>query len=171
MSAICDVHKKKVDGEQLYNSVHGKFNQLEIRCGRENQHPGRLGPQAPGWAAQENGKECCYGHKSGGSICCSSVPSPTPSHTQPFQIKWELYFSRELCRSSLLCRRYDSACRCMCIMLLYNIFHYVRISTIPNYFQCFCQKIVSQILPLYKYIEYLPIRMLHVFFFSIWTFA
>ena len=26
------------------------------------------------------------------------------SHTQPFQIKCEVYFSKELCRSSLLCR-------------------------------------------------------------------
>ena len=85
MSAICDVPKKKVVVEQLYNSVHRKFNQLEMRCSRENQHlaegalgspieswrsdqlerrcwneervPERLGPQAPGLAAQENGKE------------------------------------------------------------------------------------------------------------------
>ena len=34
------------------------------------------------------------------------------SHTT-LSIKWEVYFSRELCRSSLLCRRYDSACRCI----------------------------------------------------------
>ena len=39
MSAICDAHKKKVDVELLYNLVHRKFNQLERRCGRENQHP------------------------------------------------------------------------------------------------------------------------------------
>ena len=62
MRAICDAHKKKVDVEQLYNSVHRKFHQLEIRrvedrCSRENQHTERLGPQAPGWAVQENGKE------------------------------------------------------------------------------------------------------------------
>ena len=31
MSAICDAHKKKVDGELLYNSVHRKFSQLEFR--------------------------------------------------------------------------------------------------------------------------------------------
>ena len=48
LNAICDAHKKKVDYELLYNSVHMKFNQLEIRRGRENQHPERLGPQAPG---------------------------------------------------------------------------------------------------------------------------
>ena len=57
MSAICDAHKKKVVVELLYNSVHRKSNQLETRCSRENQHPERLDPQAPGWAAQENGKE------------------------------------------------------------------------------------------------------------------
>ena len=53
MSAICDAHKKKVYVEQLYYTVHMKFNQFgdqiswgsdEIRCGRENQHPERLGP-------------------------------------------------------------------------------------------------------------------------------
>ena len=73
MSAICDAHKKKVVVEQLYNSVHRKFSQLKIRCGKGNQHsaeralkppieqlqlesrcwneeqvPERLGPQAPG---------------------------------------------------------------------------------------------------------------------------
>ena len=63
MSEICDAHKKRVGIELLYNSVYRKFNQLEIRpvgdqtnwgsdeleikCGRENQHPERLGPQAP----------------------------------------------------------------------------------------------------------------------------
>ena len=44
MSAICDAHKKKVDVELLHNSVHRKFNQLEIRCSRENQHPAEWTP-------------------------------------------------------------------------------------------------------------------------------
>ncbi len=39
MSAICDAHKKKVNVELLYNTVHRKFNQLETRYGRESQHP------------------------------------------------------------------------------------------------------------------------------------
>ena len=50
--------------------------------------------------------------------------SPTPSHSKtfsnpfdPFQIKWEVYFSKELCRSYLLCCRYDSACMCIMSML------------------------------------------------------
>ncbi len=45
MSAICDVHKKKVDVKKLYNSVHRKFNQLEKKCDRENEHSERLGPR------------------------------------------------------------------------------------------------------------------------------
>ena len=56
--------------------------------------PERLGPQALGWPAQENGKETQLWAIEWGSICCSSVWSPTPSHTQPFQIKWEVYFSK-----------------------------------------------------------------------------
>ena len=99
------------------NPISWGSDELEIRCGRENQHPERLGPLAPGWAAQENGKETWLWPIEWGSICCSSVRSLTPSHTQPFQIMWGVYFSKELCRSSLLCRRYDSAsiCRCICM--------------------------------------------------------
>ena len=76
-----------------------------------------MGPQTPGWATQENGKETRLWPIEWGSICCSSVQSPTPSHAQPFQIKWEVYFSKRLCRSSLLCRCYDSACICVCIVV------------------------------------------------------
>ncbi len=39
---------RRVDVKLLYNSVHRKFNELEIRCGRENKHPEKLGPPAPG---------------------------------------------------------------------------------------------------------------------------
>ena len=123
MSSICDAHKKKVYVELLYNPLPRKFNQLEVRCGRESQYPA-VGPQAPGWAAQENGKEMLM-VIGVGSICCCSVPSPTPTHSKPlsnpfelFQIKWEVYFSKELCRSSLLCRRYDSVCICICVYIV-----------------------------------------------------
>ena len=69
-------------------------DELEIRRVRENQYPERLGPQATGWAAQENGKETRLWPIEWGSICCSSVRSPTPSYKQPFEIKWEVYFSK-----------------------------------------------------------------------------
>ena len=58
-------------------------NQLVTRCDRESQHPAELGPRASGWAAQENGKE--------------TLVSPTPSHTQPFQIKWEVHIFLKDC--------------------------------------------------------------------------
>ena len=64
--------------------------------------PARLGPQAPGWAAQENGKETRLWPIEWGSIYCSCVRSPTPSYTQHFQIKWEVYFSKN-CVARLCC--------------------------------------------------------------------
>ena len=96
MSAICDAHKKKVDDEQLYNpSEDRKSDQLEIRCGRENQHPAEGALRTPDWAVEvkiswredagmntmsqrgwalrprveqprRTGKKHFYGHKSGG---------------------------------------------------------------------------------------------------------
>ena len=108
MSAICDAHKKTVDVERLYNpsedkkSVSWRSDELEIRRWIEDHVPERLGPQAPGWAAQENGKETRLWPEDWGSICSSSFRSTISSHTQPFQIKWEVYFSKELCRSSII---------------------------------------------------------------------
>ena len=83
-SAICDAHKKKVGVELLYNSVHRKYNQLEIRCVRENQHPERLGPQAPGWAAQENGKETLMAIRVGVNMLQFCLVSNSLSHN-PFK--------------------------------------------------------------------------------------
>ena len=97
----CDALKKKVAFELLYNWLHRKFNQFRDQTSWRQHAVGkastqqRLGPQAPGWAVQENGKETRLWPIEWGSICCSSVRSPTPSHTQPFQIKWEVYFSKD----------------------------------------------------------------------------
>ena len=93
-------------------------DQLETRCGRENQHPERLGPQALGWAAQENGKETQLWPIEWGSVWCRSFRSPTPSHTQPFQIKWEVYFSK-----NCVARFY-----CVVVMILHAYVLYVSIS-------------------------------------------
>ena len=126
----CNLWRSQEEGgvELLYNSVKTgsqlvwRPDPLLTRCGRESQHPAEWATQAPGWAAQENGKETQLWPMEWGSICCSSIRSLTPSHTKTFQIKWEVCFSKEVCRSSLLCRRYDSACicRCICIMCLYS---------------------------------------------------
>ena len=51
---------------------------------------------------------------------------------EPFQIKWEVYFSKELCCSSLLCCCYDSACICICIMWLYNNTNSLEKSMMPS---------------------------------------
>ena len=98
MSAICDAHKK-VDVELLYNSVGTgsqlvwRPDQLETRCGRENQHPTEWAPRPPVEQPRRTGKKRLWPIE-WGSVCCSSVRSPSPSHTQPFQIKWEVYFSK-----------------------------------------------------------------------------
>ena len=91
------------------NSISWGSEELEIRCSKENWHPEKLGPQAPGWVTQENGKETRLWPIVWGSICCSTVRSPTPSHTQPFQIKWEVCFSKTCVA------RYD----CVVVMILH----------------------------------------------------
>ena len=73
MSAIFDAHKKKVGIELLYNPVHRKFNQLEIRCGKENQQPRRTG------------KKHCYGHKSGGQYVAVLLGLQLPLTNNPFK--------------------------------------------------------------------------------------
>ena len=123
MSAICDADKKKVDVELLYNLVHRKIRSVADQTSAvKKTSTQQVGPQAPCWAELENGKETLLWPIEWVSICCSSVRFPTPSHSktlsnpfEPFQIKWEVYFSKGLCRSSLLCRRYDSACMHMCM--------------------------------------------------------
>ena len=62
-----------------------RSDELERRWWTEEHVPERLDPQAPGWAAQENGKETRLWPIEWGLICCRSVWSPTPSHTQTFQ--------------------------------------------------------------------------------------
>ena len=87
--------------------------------------PERLGPEAPGWAVQENENDtrlCPEGL--GRSLCCSSVRSPTPSHTQTFQIKWEVYFSKNCVVRLYYCLYMYSAWNCI---WLYN-------SSIPSGF-------------------------------------
>ena len=61
---------------------------------------GPLGPRLSSSGEQE--RNAVMANRVGGSICCSSVMSPTPSHTQPFQIKWEVYFSKN-CVARLYC--------------------------------------------------------------------
>ncbi len=67
MSAICDVHKKKVDVELLYNSVHRKFNQFGDQMSwREDAGMRTCAPRPPVEQPRRTGKKHCYGHKSRG---------------------------------------------------------------------------------------------------------
>ena len=67
---------------------------LVTRCGSESQHPAEWAPRPPIEQPRRTGKKRSYGQIEWGSLCCSSVQSPTHSHTQPFQIKWEVYFCK-----------------------------------------------------------------------------
>ena len=127
-----------------------RLDQLEKRCGRESQHPaeGALRPPIEqfgnqsswwddaglrnmsqrGWAPRppfeqprRTGKNAVMANRMGVYMLQFCSVSNSLSHTT-HSIKWEVYFSREMCRSSLLCCRYDSACicRCICIMCLYS---------------------------------------------------
>ena len=113
------ITRVKTGSQSVGDQMSWRSDQLEIRCGRENQHPERLGPQAPAEQSRRTGKKRRCGHKSGGgSICCSSVRCPTHLSHTTLSIKWEVYFSKELCRSSLLCHRYDSVCICICVCIV-----------------------------------------------------
>ena len=99
--------------------------QLERRCWNEDHVPERLGPRPPVEQPRRTGKKRCYGHKSGGQYVAVlfGLQLPLTGKTlsnpfEPFQIKWEVYFSKELCRSSLLCHRYDSTCICICVCIV-----------------------------------------------------
>ena len=125
MSVIVTLAGRWVGVKSLYNpgedrkSVSWRSDQLEIRCGRENQHPaeGALKPLVE--QHRRTGRKCYYGQKSGGSICCSSVWSPTPSHTQSFQIKWKVYFSKRTVPLVFIVLSLLWFCKCMQMNMYY----------------------------------------------------
>ena len=100
-----------------------------------------MGPQAPDWAVAVGEKMLDWGsypreagppgprlnslgerernaimaNRVGVNMLQFCLVSNSLSH-KALSINWEVYFSKELCRSSLLFRRYDSACICVCIL-------------------------------------------------------
>ena len=123
MSAICDAHKKKVDVELLYNSAHRNFNQLEIRCGRESQHPAEWALRPPiehlqmlewGTCPREAGspgprlsspggreRNAFMANRVGVNMLQFCSVSNSHSHTT-LSIKWEVYFLKN-CVARLYC--------------------------------------------------------------------
>ena len=101
--------------ELLYNSVHRKFNQFGDQESWRNDAvektaPSReLGSWASSWAALENEKYTLLCLEEMGRSICGSLCSVSNSLSHStLSIKWEVYFSKRLSRSLLLCRRYDS---------------------------------------------------------------
>ena len=118
-------HSKGVGVELLYYWVHRKFNQFGEKMRLRKTAPGRRDPRYPrlsfvdqtSWWQDAVEKASIQqragppglrlsspgdweinadGHKSGGQYVAVLFGLPTPSHTQPFQIKWEVYFSKRL---------------------------------------------------------------------------
>ena len=82
------------------NSITWGSDELEIRCGRENQHPERLGLRLSSPGEWER----------------NAVMA-----TQPFQIKWEVYFSKNCvariyCVVIMILHTDVHACICVCIV-------------------------------------------------------
>ena len=71
MGAICDAHKKKMGVEVLYNTVHRKFNELDITPVGEKMLewgtcPREAGPPGPRLSSPGERERNADGHKSGG---------------------------------------------------------------------------------------------------------
>ena len=78
--------------------ARGSSDQLERRCWSENHVQGEAGPPCPRLSnpRKQEGKTV-IARRVWGSICCSSVQSPTHLSDTILSIKWEVYFSKELC--------------------------------------------------------------------------
>ena len=84
---------------------------------RENQHPERLGPQAPGWATQENGKETqLWPIEWGVNMLQFCSVSNSLSRTT-LSIKWEVNFSQN-CVARLYCVVVMILHACICVWIV-----------------------------------------------------
>ena len=89
--------------------------------------PREAGPTGPRLSSPgERERNTVMANRLGVNMLQFCSVSNSLSHTT-LSIKWEVYFSKELYHSSLLCHRYDSACICICSMWLYNIYIYIYI--------------------------------------------
>ena len=136
MSVICDAHKKKVGVKLLYNSVHSwGSDEIETRCGRKNQAPDwavavankmldwgtcpwEAGPPGPRLSSPEEWeRNVVMANRVGVNMLQFCLVSNSLSHTT-LSIKWEVYFSKQLCCSSLLCW----ICFCIYVLCGYTTF-------------------------------------------------
>ena len=112
----------QVGGRQLlYNPGDRKFRSVIEKMLEWEPCPNRgRAPRPPVEQPRRRERKAVIARRVGSSICCKVCSvSNSLSHTT-LSIKWEVYFSKKNCvRSSLLYRRYDSAC--ICIWVCYNM--------------------------------------------------
>ena len=121
---VCELEKYELEtrcGRESHTRLKGpsgppvswRSDELETRCGRESQQkaePPSLRLSSPGERERHNADGQ---YEWGGQYIAVFVQSPNPNHTQTLQIKWEIYFSKEVfARPLSLCRR-DSFCMYM----------------------------------------------------------
>ena len=83
----------------ILSELRGWVNMVNNRCIQAE-----VGPPCPWLSSPGERERNAAMARTVGSICCSSVQSPTHlsyntfrNPFEPFQIKWEVYFSKELC--------------------------------------------------------------------------
>ena len=141
----CDAHWSRWASNNYITQCHRKLelvwsleSVVAVR-GSESQLPDRglmaLGdPRLSSPAEWE--RSAAIARRAGGQYVAVFVQSPTHlSHItllQPFQIKWEVYFSKELCFVCHYCVDYVSACvyvyGCICITAILQVYSFIVIA-------------------------------------------
>ena len=99
--------------------VSWRSDELETRCSRESHYPAESwAPGPPVEQPWRTRKPQRWWPWEWGSIYCSSVRFPTPSHTQTLQINWEVHIFLKDCVARLHC--VFIVLLWLCIMCLYS---------------------------------------------------
>ena len=96
----------------------------------------KLSPRVSGWASGERERHNADGHESGGQYVAVLFCLQLPLTHKTFQIKWEVYFSKRLSRSSLLLRQ--------CVFCMYMCIYTYYVSSIQH-IHADCVKCLDQI--------------------------
>ena len=112
--------------ELLYNSVKTGSqlvwgpDPLVTRCGRESQHPAEWAPGPPVEQPWRQERHNADGHKSGGEYIAVLFGLQLPLTHKPFQIKWEVYFFKEVFARLYSLRQYA-----FCLYMYIYIYAYL----------------------------------------------
>ena len=108
----CDARKRWVDVKLLYKPGDRKLRSVGEKMLEWEPYPSRgWAPRPPVEQPRRTGKKGRDSQKSWGvNVLQSLFGLQLTSHTQPFRIKWERYFSKELCPLVLIV---SSLCFCM----------------------------------------------------------